>query len=335
MANKKEDTNISRYCARALAPYISALNKSAKNILKRNNIEDIHDVRVATRRIRAVLTSFADYLPEKKVKAWRKDIKKITQSYGKVRDLDVQLDLLNDIYEKTTDTKLRSGLRRLKLRLSQKRKKRQENTTARTGQLLQSASIIEMNTWIQATLSQFPKDEIPISLELFQLGYKQIQSCLDDLLFYEVFIFDKRRIDELHLMRISAKSLRYSLEVFSDLYQKKTDFALTIAKQAQEYLGDIHDNDIWIEFLPKFLEEELGRIKEFYGYSSPYRRIRPGIEFLIENRKTEREKQYKAFLKDWKKWKLDETWLNLRKVIFLTNIDSDNPEEISSVSDST
>jgi len=163
MANKKEDANISHYCARSLAPHVASLNKSASNILKRNNIEDIHDVRVATRRIRAVLASFADYLPEKKVKAWRRDIKKITQSYGKVRDLDVQLDLLNKVYESTTDSKLRSGLRRLKLRLSQKRKKRQENTTTRTNQLLQSASIIEMNTWIEATLSQFPKDEVNIT----------------------------------------------------------------------------------------------------------------------------------------------------------------------------
>jgi len=172
-----------------------------------------------------------------------------------------------------------------------------------------------------------------ISPELFQLGYRQIQNCLDDFLFYEVFLFDHQRVEELHKMRISAKSLRYSLEVFSDLYQKKTDFAHAIAKKAQEYLGDIHDNDIWIEFLPKFLEEELARIKDFYGYASPYRRVRPGIEYLIENRKAEREKLYKAFLKDWKKWKLDETWLNLRKVIFLTSLDSSSVDENTSNTD--
>jgi len=321
LAGKKEDTSILRYCANTFSPHIADLGKAAKNIIKRDDIEDIHDLRVASRRIRSVLNSFSDYLPKKQYKNWIKDIQAITKAYGKVRDIDVQLDLINKVYSATEDKNIKSGIRRVKLRLEQKRKSRQDKTTQQTRVLLDSAAIIELSDWTKSILEEAVEESV-FSAELYQLGYKQIQNQLDEFLFYEVFIFDSHRVEELHAMRISAKKLRYALEVFSDLYSREIDFALDITKQAQDYLGEIHDCDVWIEFLPKFMEKEFERIKNFYGYTRPYRRIRPGIEYLIENRKKERERLYQLFLKDWKDWKLKETWLNLRKVIFLTSLES-------------
>jgi len=324
MADKKEDKSIIQYCATALLPNIITLKKTARNILKRSNIEDIHDLRVSSRRIRTVLDLFSEYLPNKKLKFWEKEIRTITKSFGSVRDLDVQIDLIDEIYESTEDNKIRSGLRRIRMRLKQKRKQKQANTKKITSLILDSTSIVEMNTWAEAALEN-SAGEIFLSSELFRLGYKQIQTRLDEFIFYEVFMFDPTRVKELHQMRISAKQLRYALEVFSNLYEHKTDFALDIARQAQEYLGNIHDSDVWIDFLPNFMIKEMKRINDFYGYSSPYNRIKPGIEYLIKNRKRERTRIYKAFLKDWKEWKFKETWLNLRKVIFLTSLETRHP----------
>jgi CHAD domain-containing protein len=328
MADKKEDKSIFHYCAKSLLPNIQTLKKTARNILKRSNIEDIHDLRVSSRRIRTVLDVFSEYLPNKKIKSWENDIRTITKSFGSVRDLDVQIDLINEVYKSTEDNKIRSGLRRIRLRLKQKRQQKQANTKKTTRIILDSASIVEMNTWGETALDN-SDSEMFFSSELFRLGYRQIQTRLDEFLFYEVFIFDPDRVKELHQMRISAKQLRYALEVFSDLYKQETDFALDIARQAQEYLGNIHDSDMWIDFLTGFMNKEMKRIKDFYGYSSPYNRIKPGIEYLINNRKRERNRLYKNFLKDWKDWKFKETWLNLRKIIFLTSLETHHqpPEE--------
>ncbi len=321
MANNKQDPGILLYCAKSLHPLINDLNRSAQHILKRNDIEDIHDLRVASRRIRAVIDSFEKHLPKKQVKTWKKGIRAITKSFGKVRDIDVQLDLINRLYAELEDRKIRSGVRRVRLRLEQRRKAKQEHTAGNTKTLLESAVIIDLSEWVTAILSEYEEGPA-FSSGLYQLGYQQIQSRLDDFLFYEVFIFDSSRIKELHAMRISAKKLRYALEIFSELYAHQTDFALKVTKKAQDYLGEIHDCDVWIEFLPKFMQKEHERIKEFYGYTRPYRRIRPGIEYLIDNRKQERQALYQAFLNDWKKWKMEETWLNLRKVIFLTSLET-------------
>jgi hypothetical protein len=38
---------------------------------------------------------------------------------------------------------------------------------------------------------------------------------------------------------------------------------------------------------------------------------------------------YKQFINDWKRWKIKETWLNLRKVTFLTSLEQQNLRGLS------
>lgn len=323
----KSDPGVMSYCAAAMLPHIEILQATAKNINKRKNIEDIHDIRVASRRIRTCLTIFEDNFPTKKFKTWSKEIKSITNAYGVVRDLDVQIELMERIYAKVNDPKIRSGLRRIRLRLKQQRVKRQKETTNITQVVIGSPTLAELKDWCEKNMNAASTADQHIP-SLFQLGYKNIQHNLDEFLFFEVFIFDPTRVKELHQMRISAKRLRYSLEVFSDLYKKKSDFALDIARQSQEFLGQIHDADVWISFLPEFMEREQNKIHSFYGYASPFSRLKPGIDYLIKNRQEERRKLYKKFLQEWQKWKMKETWLNLRKVIFLTSFEEKEPAPI-------
>lgn len=329
MADTIIDPGIIFYCAKSIFPYIGTLKKSAQSILKRNNIEDIHDIRVSSRRIRSCLAIFNESLPQKKAKSWQKEIKNITAVYGAVRDLDVQIDLINTIIQSAQDPHIRRGLRRIKLRLSQKREKKQQATKQVTQSILDNANLLEMEAWASAILNNSDLEDYRTS-ELFRQGYKNIQTRLDEFLFYEVFIFDPARIEELHQMRIAAKRLRYALEIFSDLFDSKIDFAMDIARQVQQYLGEIHDADVWITYLPQFMEKEQKRVENFYGYRSPFSRLRPGIDYLLQNRKSERQRLYIDFLNDWKNWKLKETWLNLRKVIFLTNIEEFQPKALAS-----
>ena len=316
----KNETNhtVTIYCARTLLPHLESLIKNAKNIIRRKNQEDIHDVRVAARRIITTLDEFEDQLPNNQIETWNKEFKKITKSFGAVRDLDVQLLTLNETYKTIEDAKILKGVRRVRLRLEQRRKEKQNITRNQTNNIIENDVITELITWAEATLESGIEQEFIPSADLFQLAYKKIRKRLDEMQFFEVFIFDPQRIEELHKMRIATKRLRYAIEIFSDLYDKKIDFALSRAKVIQENLGKIHDADVWIDFLPEFLIKEQANIEEFYGYNSPYMRIKPGIDFLLKNRKEIREKYYQSFIHDWKNWKQKELWLNLRKVIFLS-----------------
>ncbi len=320
MAGKPPDTAISFYCAQSIAPALLALRQKTLSVQKRRNIDDIHDVRVASRRVRSCLAIFAQVFPAKKLKNWQRDIRKITQSFGKVRDLDVQIELLDQVCKEVQDQRYLAGLKRIRLRLKQKRQVEQAETRTVTRAILESTTLLELQEWVRVVLEQSQSMDNNHAA-LFQLGYEYIQKRLDEFLFFEVFIFDPQRVSELHQMRIAAKQLRYSLEIFSSLYQGKSDFALDVARQSQQILGEIHDADVWITFLPAILEKELGRVQKFYGYKRPFTRLKPGIEYLLENRRGERSHLYGQFIQEWRNWKLKETWLSLRKLIFLTNLE--------------
>jgi CHAD domain-containing protein len=73
-------------------------------------------------------------------------------------------------------------------------------------------------------------------------------------------------VDELHAMRIAAKRLRYSLELFRDLYGKKGELQIDRVKQLQEELGHIHDIDVRIGLIEQellaFAQEQIEELSQ-------------------------------------------------------------------------
>jgi CHAD domain-containing protein len=59
------------------------------------DIEALHDMRVAARRLRAILRIFQDCFPKKKFKIQDEKLKRLIQSLGAVRERDVFMDILS------------------------------------------------------------------------------------------------------------------------------------------------------------------------------------------------------------------------------------------------
>jgi len=57
------------------------------------------------------------------------------------------------------------------------------------------------------------------------------------------------RVRELHDMRIAAKRLRYCFEFFAPCFGKEVKGLLENFKKLQDYLGEIHDCDVWVDTL--------------------------------------------------------------------------------------
>ncbi|WP_354701363.1 hypothetical protein DSM112329_01676 [Paraconexibacter sp. AEG42_29] len=64
----------------------------ADGALDTGNIKPVHDMRVATRRLRAVLEIYAACFPEAELKGVIKDVKALADALGARRDPDVQLE---------------------------------------------------------------------------------------------------------------------------------------------------------------------------------------------------------------------------------------------------
>jgi len=319
------DIRIQKYASENILANTQNLLQTLEKIRSRHEIEDIHDLRVASRRIRTALTIFNNFFPKRRVKNWENTIRSITRKFGKTRDLDVQIEFLEGLLATIADKHLRAGILRVHLRLVQKRKKKDRAVGKHSDDLLKDQDILAMQSAMQEIIQNNGEDGY--SPALYQLAFHTIYTALDQFLYYEVFIHHPENIHELHLMRIAAKRLRYTLEIFLPLYDGKMDQFLNIMKIIQQKLGLIHDCDVWIAFIPAFMESEKQRTMLYYGRTSAMNRLLPGFIFIQQNRQAERERIYADFMQDWQKWRTEEVWLKLRELILQATIsNTDTPK---------
>jgi CHAD domain-containing protein len=66
----------------------------AAGVLDTSDIERVHAMRVATRRLRAVMEIFAPAFPKKQHRALLKEVKALADALGERRDPDVQIDAM-------------------------------------------------------------------------------------------------------------------------------------------------------------------------------------------------------------------------------------------------
>lgn len=83
--------------ARTVRVRADELFAHADGVLDTEDIERVHDMRVATRRLRAVLEVYAACFPPKRHRAVLKEVKALADALGARRDPDVQLEELDKV----------------------------------------------------------------------------------------------------------------------------------------------------------------------------------------------------------------------------------------------
>lgn len=312
----KGDPGLFLFAARALIKYTYALDKEIEGVYSAEDIEFIHRMRVASRRVRTTLSVFDRCLPQKKGREWLAHIRKLTRALGQARDTDVQLALLSKILDQIQERKFKPGVSRLIIRLDQQRLRMQKKVDLALDELKKSKVIEEIQSRF-LPYGEVSPGEGAASPALFELSYQNVNERLNEFLSFEVYLRQPEYKEELHAMRIAAKRLRYTMEIFAGLYNDNLKNPLRVIRKTQELLGDIHDCDVWIEFIPEFTRNEQNRIQKFYGNSRALSRLKPGLDYFLKNRIIERDRLFKAFLHEWSKWRKTETWLRLRETVLM------------------
>lgn len=310
------------------------------HVLTGEDIETIHRMRVASRRLRNGLELFKDCLPKKKARRWQDHILKITHSLGKARDLDIQITLLDRLYDESLDAKYKPGFRRLLLRLKQRRAKAQKQVNRALLDLQESKTLKKMQSHF-TTLSANADDIYLFTPSLYQRAFTAINRALADFLSYQEYIHSPEQIDKLHAMRLAGKKLRYTLEIFAPIYKQALIPHVQVMKEIQDQLGSIHDDDIWANWLPKFIEKEQSRIEDYFGNTGPLKRLLPGLHYLAEDHQKSRDEGYNAFLSTWETLQDENAWETLRSVIMapinveaaLAHLESEERSDSSSKKD--
>jgi hypothetical protein len=148
---------------------------------------------------------------------------------------------------------------------------------------------------------------------------------LDELYAWEQYVDNPYHIRELHNMRIAAKRLRYTLEIFAEELPESIAPLLKEVEQIQEELGSLHDSDVMTALLRLCLGAEDGgagyeyvlaharQLKKKADFvvnpalvayvldpaSAPSADERRGLEALLQDLHKRRGNQYTAFRKHW------------------------------------
>lgn len=301
--------------AKVLIRHTKALSEEVAGLRSGGqDTELIHRARVASRRLRATLPLFADCLPRKTSKSWLKQISKVTKKLGEARDSDVQIEVLEKFQAKIAEEQYQPGINRLLLRLRQQREKLQPPVLQAMDSLVDSQILDEIQDYC-APLADREGSVYLYTPALYRHSFNTIQQRLDTLLSFEDVVPHPEASQELHQMRIAAKWLRYTLEAFAPLYANELKIFIDSVKEIQDLLGDLHDCDVWLEFLPQFIQEEQQRTLEYYGSTESMQLIEPGLERFRADRQQKRDNSYKTFAARWQQWKNEALWDKLRQTI--------------------
>jgi triphosphatase len=252
--------------------------------------EELHDLRVAGRRLDAILRQFQSFLPPEILKV-RTTLKTVLSALGHARDLDVALSELQDFSRKLPKSD-RVGIEPLKEHLMLERGR------ARA----QMLSVLD-SVWVQKSLQEFILLLASPAAVLGAPAAADLAVHVSPGLIRQRFRKLRKRADllggdsstaEYHEVRGQVKKLRYAMEAVAALYGKTASDMIRALRRWQENLGVQQDAAVAMRRLnalagakPRDIPPEtlflMGRLAERHlgaarqarkRYATGYRKVR-------------------------------------------------------------
>ena len=277
------------------------------------DIEYIHRMRVASRRARSALQLFGECFPAKLHRRWQKGVRAVTRSLGLARDLDVQIDVLKNFRKEHDTPEYKVGVNHVLYHIRQKRRDVQSDVLKNLDNIERRGTLHEISLYLQESLRQYSINiQERSSPFILHRARSYIVEQLEAVLEYEPYVDQEDADDELHQMRIAAKRLRYTMEIFADLYGDGLNVYIKAVKKIQKYLGEMHDCVVWLSYLPKFIKVEKKHIVRYKDAEQRLKSIIQGVHLFEVDRKQTRLTRYRNFYEHWQRIKADGLFTTLR-----------------------
>jgi CHAD domain-containing protein len=317
------DTAYQMLACRYMEEQVKALKRRARGARLARDIEYVHQARVASRRLRTALRMFADCLPKQKCDKWRREIRRLTKRLGAARDTDVQIEFLKQFIADlpANSKKLRPGLRRLMLRLKQRRQAIQPKVVKVLDRLDKKQVIAEIIEELKTILARCATMRSSIQSQfVFQQAGSHINNRLAELFSFEKSLNDPGDGKGHHQMRIAAKHLRYTLEICNLPFENRLDKHIEGVKHLQSLLGKLHDYDVWLDDIKFFTIEEKTRMMEYLGSVRAFKRLKRGIDYFVRQLRKDRKKLYEQSVQFWKQLAEQDFWNELNATLREHNV---------------
>lgn len=210
-------------------------------------IEGVHDLRVATRRLRATVRLLAPVGPGSALRRHGKAMGRLARAAGAVRDRDVLLaDLDGRVPSMPEALKPSAGALRAALRAERDEAHRRlvaylDRDDHRRAVKAFAATMVCAEGW----------DDGPLVRDL---GGSTIWRHYEALRSHDRGGLPEDDA-ELHAMRIEGKRLRYVLELFADTFGPRADAAVAALASLQDHLGGLNDIAVARKLLAPFRDD--------------------------------------------------------------------------------
>ena len=267
--------------------------------------EAVHDMRVAIRRLRSALKDFAQLADKFPLKKIRKELKVLADELGAVRDLDVAIGAFTEASEEADNRTVKKGIAEIIKDCKVRRRDAYDRLEKHLGKGDLADLAKEFDRAFDHSLRQ---RGIFGATTVYETARIVIENRLDRFLEEVDAIYDPFAVRRIHRLRIAGKHLRYSIELFGDLWNGKLQTFADETKKMQSYLGDLHDRDFWIAGSSKRISAERPRSElEEIVYQA---RI-----WLLSEFTRQRMDAYRDALQTWSDWRADDLPGELRKTI--------------------
>ncbi|MEM7760188.1 MAG: CHAD domain-containing protein [Cyanobacteria bacterium P01_A01_bin.40] len=274
MSDQHNAVNLDEWAEIAIAKYTRKFFKYEARVLEDKDPEDLHQMRVAMRRLRSAIAGFALAvdLPDA---VSEKNIGKIGRSLGKLRDLDVMLAKLTNEYRPLLPIAEQKILDRVIKSLTRQRGRELKQVRKTINSKLYLSFEEELKYWLKhpsyqsmgklAIYPLLPDLLLPqISQFLLHPGWLVGTTIKDGIIQFPQILNQEAIVQLvstedylLHDLRKLAKKTRYNLELFSPLYNDTYNRYLSQIEQIQEILGQIQDFHVLRKILEKALKTAI------------------------------------------------------------------------------
>jgi CHAD domain-containing protein len=228
-----------------------------------NDAEDLHDMRVATRRQRAAWRVFGTAFRGGRTRTYRRGLREIASRLGAVRDLDVLLEAA-DAYRADLPVTEQRALEPL---LSGWRGHREDARRL----LIRELDDDDYRRWVD-DYSEFVRHEgvavAPVAPtqphRVRDTAASEILRAYEGVRAYEP-VLRWADVETLHELRIAGKWLRYTLEFHREALPQEAATLIARVTALQDHLGLMNDANVTANMARSFLVENAGSLSTLEG----------------------------------------------------------------------
>ncbi len=204
-----------------------------------DDVEDVHQMRVTTRRIRASLQVVEGVYDHQLIRRYRRDLRRVARSLGAVRDGDVFLEHVvadRDSLPADAHARLEPLIAAVTTERAQAREQLLADCDAKRYKKLKQAFALFLTTPGANTTAS----ESGLTSRVRDFAGSAIWQRYEQWRAYET-VLPGATDETLHQARFAGKRMRYTLEFFADAFGPNVDQVLAPLVELQECLGALQD----------------------------------------------------------------------------------------------